>query len=53
MPRLKDLLRLQWGRDLSAAEGKEGAELKIRHMCFNGAATFRPRKAGTHRRAQP
>ena len=36
---------LQWGRDLSAAEGLSAARLKTRRYSFNGAATFRPRKA--------
>ena len=36
--------RLQWGRDLSAAEGRVRVSLTGRVICFNGAATFRPRK---------
>ena len=36
---------LQWGRDLSAAEGlQECAHEPDRPYGFNGAATFRPRK---------
>ena len=36
---------LQWGRDLSAAEGCRGAPPRALRSSFNGAATFRPRKA--------
>ena len=37
-------LRLQWGRDLSAAEGEAAASSSPSAGGFNGAATFRPRK---------
>ena len=36
---------LQWGRDLSAAEGASQATWRQSPNRFNGAATFRPRKA--------
>ena len=36
---------LQWGRDLSAAEGPVVVRRRLVDARFNGAATFRPRKA--------
>ena len=36
---------LQWGRDLSAAESCAGWPSPSCGPCFNGAATFRPRRA--------
>ena len=42
--------QLQWGRDLSAAEGRRPASRSARRCGFNGAATFRPRKAGRRAR---
>ena len=36
--------RLQWGRDLSVAEGTSRATAAAITVCFNGAATFRSRK---------
>ena len=45
--------RLQWGRDLSAAEGSRRARRAISSTCFNGAATFRPRKANRVRGPRP
>ena len=45
-PLLPTRMPLQWGRDLSAAEGSfESAACQARTR-FNGAATSRPRKAG-------
>ena len=41
-----DGLGLQWGRDLSVAEGAQNCPLYRLSSCFNGAATFRSRKAG-------
>ena len=38
-------LALQWGRDLSVAEGFRPLEAAVRNASFNGAATFRSRKA--------
>ena len=43
--------RLQWGRDLSVAEGLDNDFLANAHKSFNGAATFRSRKADAPRRA--
>ena len=37
--------QLQWGRDLSAAERTVTIKVKSGLLCFNGAATFRPRRA--------
>ena len=37
-------LKLQWGRDLSAAEGRKRSVMSMIALRFNGAATFRPRK---------
>ena len=39
---------LQWGRDLSAAEGALPSTYVSVLWSFNGAATFRPRKASDH-----
>ena len=36
--------KLQWGRDLSAAETSRSAPQRPSGTCFNGAATFQPRK---------
>ena len=41
--------QLQWGRDLSVAEGRTSRAPRPRHGRFNGAATFRSRKASTLR----
>ena len=38
---------LQWGRDLSVAEGRAGWRRRRLQNCFNGAATFRSRKAAS------
>ena len=35
---------LQWGRNLSVAEGSQGRSCARRPRSFNGAATFRLRK---------
>ena len=40
-------MTLQWGRDLSVAEGSLSAQGAAPQVCFNGAATFRSRK-GVH-----
>ena len=47
-----DLARrlLQWGRDLSVAEGSRGSPaISSANLGFNGAATFRSRKGGSRR----
>ena len=44
---------LQWGRDLSAAEGRRGDVRWSYQQGFNGAATFRPRKARNPRGRRP
>ena len=36
-------VRLQWGRDFSAAEWLHGGKPRLPRKCFNGAATFQPR----------
>ena len=42
---------LQWGRDLSVAEGPQTSGGGNHPPCFNGAATFRSRKANVARTA--
>ena len=42
-------VRLQWGRDLSAAETRTRKRPCTRFTRFNGAATFQPRKHGPRR----
>ena len=39
---------LQWGRDLSVAEGSMHSTSPPSTACFNGAATFRSRKDPNH-----
>ena len=44
--------QLQWGRDLSVAEGPQSRQpISIASASFNGAATFRSRKVGQFRHA--
>ena len=43
--------KLQWGRDLSVAEGGRAATWPVSVFSFNGAATFRSRKGQRQRRA--
>ena len=43
--RVGDRQGLQWGRDLSVAEGSACSNVRSYRTCFNGAATFRSRKA--------
>ena len=44
---------LQWGRNLSVAEGAGRGLWPLQPACFNGAATFRLRKARAPRAARP
>ena len=51
IPRLF-LKRLQWGRDLSVAEGSRFLRIGSGYHCFNGAATFRSRKEDAEKGAR-
>ena len=44
---MQEKYRLQWGRNLSVAEGAGGGMADEPQLGFNGAATFRLRKAAT------